>query len=81
MGLDQSSLLLAPLTDHRNQLCRLSKMPSDERASSASTAISLFHFANHRSDEVGRSAVNRRVASSNLARGANSFFFNHLNFF
>ena len=33
MGLDQSSLLLAPLTDHRNQLCRLSKMPSDERAS------------------------------------------------
>jgi hypothetical protein len=30
---DQSSLLLAPLTDHRNQLCRLSKMLSDERAS------------------------------------------------
>ena len=53
MGLDQSSLLLAPLTDHRNQLCRLSKMPSDERASSASTAISLFHFANHRSMRIG----------------------------
>ena len=51
MGLDQSSLLLAPLTDHRNQLCRLSKMPSDERA--ASTAISLFHFANHRSMRIG----------------------------
>ena len=48
MGLDQSNLLLAPLTDHRNQLRRLSKMPSDERASSAPTAISLFHFANHR---------------------------------
>ena len=41
MGLDQSSLLLAPLTDHRNQLCRLSKMPNDERASSTSTAISF----------------------------------------
>jgi len=27
-----------------------------------------------KSDEVGCSAVNRRVASSNLARGANSFF-------
>jgi hypothetical protein len=41
MGLHQSSLLLAALTDHRNQLCRLGKMPSDEQASSASTAIFL----------------------------------------
>jgi hypothetical protein len=44
MGLDQSSLLLAPLTDHRNQLCCLSKIPSDERASSASTAIDFNYF-------------------------------------
>jgi hypothetical protein len=44
MGLDESSLLLAPLTDHRNQLCRLSKIPSDERASSASTAIDFHYF-------------------------------------
>ena len=31
MGLDQSSLLLAPLTDYRNQLCRLSKMQDAQR--------------------------------------------------
>jgi len=31
-------------------------MPSDERASSASTAISLFHFANHRSMRIGNGA-------------------------
>ena len=30
MGLDQSSLLLAPLTDHRNQLCRLSSKMFDQ---------------------------------------------------
>ena len=30
------------------------------------------------SDEVGGSAVNRRVASSNLARGANSLSINQL---
>jgi hypothetical protein len=64
MGLDQSSLLLAPLTDHRNQLCRLGKMPSDERASSASTAISLFHFANHRSMRIGNGAPEPTSASA-----------------
>jgi hypothetical protein len=33
------------------------------------------------SSMVEHSAVNRRVASSNLARGASPFFFNHLRFF
>jgi hypothetical protein len=33
------------------------------------------------SDEVGFSAVHRRVASSNLARGTKSFISNDLNFF
>ena len=32
------------------------------------------------SSMVEHSAVNRRVASSNLARGAKPFFFNHLSF-
>jgi hypothetical protein len=48
MGLGQSSRLLAPLTGHRNQLCCLSKVPGDERASSVSTAISLFHLTGFR---------------------------------
>ena len=40
-----------------------------------------FSLAPAPSDEITTLAVNRRVASSNLARGAKSFFFNHLSFF
>jgi hypothetical protein len=51
MGLDQSSLLLAPLTDHRNQLCRLSKMPSDERASQPQLRFHYFILRTPQIDE------------------------------
>src|SRR5260370_41083915 len=43
------------------------------------TSLHRFSLAPANSDEVTLLAVNRRVASSNLARGANLRFFSHLN--